>query len=103
MLEIIKSWKYKDIETSSPQKNLFYVLENNVNGNFYHNHLGSVCSIYQATRYTSVGRLKQAIKKVYYPQNKFQLIWDSDTNSFKEFKIPLDAFDDCVIHLIRII
>ena len=96
MLNIISSWKFKDIHKSKKEPDVFYILQNEM-GEYYNRTSGARNDIKEATRYSSVGTLKASIFRTYYPKNKMILTWNKDNSMFEKFSLPEDAFDNCNI------
>lgn len=96
MLNVILSWKFKDIHKSKKEPGIFYVLQNEM-GEYYNSAMGARKDIEEATRYSSIGTLKAAIFRMYYPKNRMLLSWNKDTSMFEQFSFPENAFDNCNI------
>ena len=96
MLNVISSWKFKDIHKSKKEPDVFYILQNEM-GEYYNRTSGARNDIKEATRYSSVGTLKASIFRTYYPRNKMILAWNKNNSMLEEFSLPEDALDNCNI------
>ena len=97
MYDRVQEWKFNEIHKTPKENGVFYVLLNQ-DGSKYHSSIrGGVDTIAEASKYSTVARLKSAIKRIYYPEHSIILMMNGLTNVFEKFELPDNAFDDCTI------
>lgn len=101
MFEVVKEWKFNEIDKTPKQDGVFYVLQNQDKSKYHNSKNGGVDTIIEASKYSTVSCLKSAIRRIYYPKNKLILMMNELTDVFEKFELPKNAFDDCTILKVR--
>ena len=98
MVEIRKTYKYKDVRKSPISENVFYVMQNHETGLYYSNKHGGVENLEDATRYKSIGILRSVINKIYFPKNLIMLQMLEEAGVWTRKELPEDTFDEFFVH-----
>lgn len=97
MFNVIQKWEFNEIDKTPKKEGVFYVLQNQDKSKYHNSKNGGVDTIAEASKYTTVSSLKQAIKRVYYTPNRMLLHLNHLTGVFERVDVPVDAFDGCTI------